>query len=344
MKHLNNSPFKLSNTKEYQVWREQKLKGAQKNKEKPVIKIKKTPPTLLTVLNDSQSVSSINLANTHEEINHELTDTILQECNRDNYCLYSIEDYKQYDAEETRLLVRLFAQSFGLSTLDGNLCVDNDGLTSVCISDHKGQHEYIPYTNKKLNWHTDGYYNLPENTINSMLLHCFRSAKDGGESAFLDHEIAYILLRDENPEWIKALSLETVMTIPENVLDGKVIRPQQSGPVFSITPQGRLHMRFSARQKNIIWKQDNATLDALTFLQNLLHINEDDHQNVGSDYITRHKLKPGEGIISRNILHCRTSFDSSFDSNKKLNEQRLLFRGRYYDELPSDISTLQTVN
>ena len=198
-----------------------------------------------------------------------------------------------------------------------------DSMTAISQSEHQGQHSYIPYSNKALSWHTDGYYNLPKDTIYTMLLHCFNPAKEGGESAFLDHEIAYILMRDENPKWIKALSQGDVLTIPANELHGKVIRQTQTGPVFSLSPHGRLHMRYSARKKNILWKNDGATKDAIAFLDELFKHN--------SKYIVKHKLKAGEGIISRNILHCRSAFSDDASDEKK----RLLFRGRFYDELPT---------
>jgi len=81
-------------------------------------------------------------------------------------------------------------------------------------------------------------------------------------------------------------------------------------------------MRFSARKKNIEWKQTPTTLAAVAFLENLL----------GSDspYILKYTLKAGEGLICRNSLHRRTSFVDYNDADKK----RLLYRGRYYDHLP----------
>lgn len=318
MTNSNKSPFKLSNINEYQQWRDSKLKRAQTNTKKTIINIKMTPPTFLTDLHS-------NAAN----------EAIIAECYRDNYCLYSIEDHETLNIAESRDLVNLLAKDCGVSQFDGNICADNDGLTSICISKHEGQHEYIPYTDKKLNWHTDGYYNLLENTIHSMLLHCFHAAENGGESAFLDHEIVYILLRDQNPDWIRALTQDNVMTIPANILKGKTIRAEQTGPVFSLSPLGQLHMRYSARKKNIIWNQDKDTSEAIDFLQRLLNVNDDVNYNVdnsdieGSEYIVRRTLKAGQGIISRNVLHCR----SSFTDKEQANEKRLLFRGRFHDEL-----------
>ena len=325
MKISSTSPFLLSSTKEYVRWREAKLSQARTSDNNSVINLKRTPPTFLTVSPNNKLNKNV--------FNLYPFDEVLSKCNTDNYCLYYIEDYKQYDIPETKRLISLYANDCGLVKRDNNLCSDSDNLTSISRTTHQGQHEYIPYTNKKLNWHTDGYYNPPENTIYSMLLHCYKAADNGGESAFIDHEIAYLLMRDENPAWVDALSQSNVMTIPENILNGKIIRAEQSGPVFSITPQGRLHMRYSARQKNIEWTQNRHTLDAIDFLHDLL--------NSDSKYIIRHKLKAGEGIISRNILHCRSSFSDNesthFDSIAD-SQQRLLFRGRFYDELLSSVT------
>ncbi|WP_246539982.1 TauD/TfdA family dioxygenase [sulfur-oxidizing endosymbiont of Gigantopelta aegis] len=101
----------------------------------------------------------------------------------------------------------------------------------------------FPIAKKSINWHTDGYYNRLSEQIYSMVLHCVRPAAEGGENQLWDPEIIYILLRDENPQYIKALMAEDAMTIPKNVLEGKLVRPDRSGPVFMITEAGRLHMR-----------------------------------------------------------------------------------------------------
>jgi len=135
----------------------------------------------------------------------------------------------------------------------------------------------------------------------------------------LDHDIAYILLKDENPAYIDALCHPNAMTIPANILNGETIRPEQTGPVFSYTDDGRIHMRYSARLRNIIWREDETTQQAATFLRKVW---ESD-----SPYILSYKLNAGEGLISNNVLHARTTFNDYDDANKK----RLLFRGRYFD-------------
>ena len=90
---------------------------------------------------------------------------------------------------------RLGAQ-FGLASLDRNWLADDDGVSRVTVTGEAGRGEYIPYTNRPIRWHTDGYYNPPERRIRAMVLHCVAAAAEGGVNALLDHEIAYLLLRD----------------------------------------------------------------------------------------------------------------------------------------------------
>jgi hypothetical protein len=303
-------PFDLNNTNAYEQWRERKLESAQTY-------IKKTPPHFLPIFKNGQ-------APTKDELNE-----ILRQCAINSFCLYRIKDTTENKGETDNSTKKAnileLAKQLGVSRLDSNICADQDSLTSITQTSHEGQHDYIPYSNKRLSWHTDGYYNPPARRINTMLLHCAQPAKEGGESLFMDHEIAYILLRDENPDYIEALMQPNAMTIPANILDGKVIREAQTGPVFLLNSQGQLHMRYSARKRNIEWQQNSPTLEALEFLDSLL--------NSDSDYIIKHTLNAGEGIICRNILHCRTAFDDYEEAQKK----RLLFRGRYYDELAISI-------
>ena len=101
---------------------------------------------------------------------------------------------------EDKAPVRQLGQQLGLERLDDNLCSDDDSITSLKVVGKSREGEYIPYTNKRLNWHTDGYYNRPDRQIRGVILHCVQPAAAGGESALMDHEIAYIQLRDENPD------------------------------------------------------------------------------------------------------------------------------------------------
>jgi len=295
------SPFNLQNITQYQEWRKGKFDNA--------INFNSANIDFLIDIKDTSQLTSLEKK------------TILDSCKQNSMCLYRITQ----ETQNTKNSIHELAQQIGLNDLDSNICADNDSLTSITKTEHKGQHEYIPYSNKRLSWHTDGYYNKDDKQIHSMLLHCARPAKDGGESFLMDHEIAYILLRDENPDFIKALMQADAMTIPANILDGKVIREAQSGPVFSIDKQEQLHMRYSARKRNIEWKQSTPILEAVEYLDNLL--------DSDTPFIGKYMLKAGEGLICRNILHRRSSFEDYNETDKK----RLLYRGRYFDCLPLSI-------
>ena len=150
------------------------------------------------------------------------------------------------------------AQQFGLFRPDDNRGAD-DGITALRVVEDEWRGEYIPYTNRSIHWHTDGYYNTLDNQINALFLHCVTPAASGGENALLDHEIIYIRLRQENPDYIRALMQPDVMMIPANINKaGEVIRPDRYGPVFSVSDAGDLHMRYTARTRSIVWKQRGA--------------------------------------------------------------------------------------
>lgn len=291
---MEKSPFNINELNTYQQWRKKKLAAYPLSME-----------ALLTLIDEPESPSATELAR------------IQHICRQHNMALYR---FRQGDLRSKRHVHQL-GNAVGLFRLDNNLCADEDSLTSLHVTTHTGQHDYIPYTDKKLSWHTDGYYNLPEAQIHGMVLHCAQPAKEGGESWLMDHDIAYILLRDANPAYITALMHPQAFTIPANILNGEVIRPEQSGPVFSVMPAGNLHMRYSARQRNVIWHDDPITREAADFLLNLWQQD--------SPYKIRYTLQAGEGLVCNNILHCRTAFVDSDEPEQK----RLLYRGRYFDRV-----------
>lgn len=223
------------------------------------------------------------------------------------------------DLNNNKAVVHTLAQQLGLKTLDANWCADADSLSAIEVTHHRGQHDYIPYTNKALSWHTDGYYNAPERQIRGMLLHCVRPGLSGGENSFMDPEMAYLLLAEANPAYIEALQHPEALTIPANILNGAVIRPAQTGPVFSFDSSGHLHMRYSARQKNIQWRNEAMTQAAAEFLLNLWQ--------QSSPYIIRYRFQAGEGVLCNNVLHNRSAFQDTVTAG----ETRLLYRGRYLE-------------
>ena len=65
---------------------------------------------------------------------------------------------------------------------------------------------------------------------------------------------------------------QDVMMIPANInKEGEVIRPDRYGPVFSISLAGDLHMRYTARTRSIVWKEDPLVQEAVALLHDYLH-------------------------------------------------------------------------
>jgi alpha-ketoglutarate-dependent taurine dioxygenase len=226
---------------------------------------------------------------------------------------------------------RLLGKQFGLDHLDANWLAGEDGISEIKVFDTGTRQHYIPYTDRPIKWHTDGYYNPPERTIKAMVLHCVHDAANGGENKLMDHEMAYLLLRDQEPLYVKALMQTDAMTIPERVDETEGVRHAQSGPVFSLDATGNLHMRYTARTRSIVWKQDAMTLAAVDALERLL--SSDTH-------IFTTRLQPGMGLLCNNVLHDRSGFIDN-DPNKP---PRLLYRARYLDRVtPTNSEKLGTV-
>jgi alpha-ketoglutarate-dependent taurine dioxygenase len=220
---------------------------------------------------------------------------------------------------EDTLIPRLLGRQFGLEHLDANWLAGEDGVSAISVSGNGTRQHYIPYTDRPIKWHTDGYYNPPERQIRGMVLHCVRPATSGGNNRLMDHEMAYLLLRDTDPEHVRALMQPDAMLIPERVDETDGVRPAQSGPVFSVDKGGNLHMRYTARTRSIVWKQDAATLAAVAALENLL--------SSASPHIHHARLDPGMGLLCNNVLHDRAAFTDDAA------HPRLLYRARYLDRI-----------
>lgn len=220
-------------------------------------------------------------------------------------------------ANPDKARVRGLGRRFGLERLDQHLCTDSDAISALEIADDTLHAGYIPYSNRPIAWHTDGYYNGASEQIRGLILHCVRPAREGGANRLLDHEMAYLLLRERDPGYIAALQHPAVMCIPPNVVDGVEIRGETCGPVFSVDPAGRLHMRYTARSRNIAWRDDADTRAAVAALSEIL---------AGpSPYHFETTLQSGQGLICNNVLHTRSGFEPD--------SPRLLYRARYFDRI-----------
>jgi alpha-ketoglutarate-dependent taurine dioxygenase len=217
-------------------------------------------------------------------------------------------------------LARRLGERLGLARLHANPLADEDGISSLEVAPEKSARGYIPYSNRRLLWHTDGYYNPPAQRIRAFLLHCVRPAAAGGENRLLDPEIAYLLLRDADPRYVEALSAPDAMTIPANEEDPAAQRAAQTGPVFS-DEGGVLHMRYTARTRSVEWRPDEVTQAAVQRLREIL--------DSDSPYVFRLRLEGGQGLVCNNVLHDRSEFTDA------PGEGRLVYRARYVDRVAS---------
>ncbi len=288
------SPFDLDNQSLYEDWRQLKLADYPTSLEDLVIELK-----------DPRNLTDVEKA------------ALLTRIRKTNMAVYVSATGDDPD----RNIPLMLAAQMGVSELNHNWLADADGLTSLTVVDEGTRQHYIPYSNRQIKWHTDGYYNTELEQIQTLNLHCVCPAAQGGENQLMDHEVAYIHLRDENPDYIQALMTPDAMTIPARIDEGGTTgRREEPGPVFSIAPEsGNLHMRYTIRERNVIWKDDALTTQALECLEALL---ESDHPA-----IFRGRLEPGMGLISNNVLHDRSGFTDD-DTHK-----RLIYRARYFDRL-----------
>ena len=251
------------------------------------------------------------------DLEHRATAAIRSSCRRANMAIYSCHE----NAADPAAILALAAH-FGLHRIDHHLCASDDGVAELAVASAGARADYVPYSDRSLSWHTDGYYNDESSRVRAVILHCVQDATTGGETAALDPEIVYIRLRDANPAFITALEHPECMTIPANVGNRGEIRPAVCGPVFSYdAADGALHMRYSARKKNIRWRDDPTTTAARKYLSALL-VDE-------SGPVLRFRLQPGQGLISNNVLHNRTAFEDG------PSRKRLLYRVRFFDRLNS---------
>jgi alpha-ketoglutarate-dependent taurine dioxygenase len=287
------SPFNPDNDEAYLAWRDHKLEDY------PI-----SLDQLIVEIGDPRRLTESEFEALHSR------------CRKANMAIYVGNTGSDPDPE----IPLTISRRFGVSGLNHNWLADDTGLTSLRVVNDGTRQSYIPYTNRAIKWHTDGYYNSAEKQIHSLMLHCVQNAATGGENALMDHEVAYILLRDRNPDYIRALMRPDVMSIPPRMDEnGEVARQTETGPVFSIMPSGDLHMRYTMRGRNIEWADDALTRAARDCLQEIL--------DSELPYLYRGRLEPGMGLIGNNVLHDRSAF------NDDDTHERHLYRARYFQRL-----------
>jgi hypothetical protein len=222
-------------------------------------------------------------------------------------------------ARMDRTVLAAFTRQLGLGKPDQNLLAANDGLSEVEVKNEGHFSQYIPYTNRSLNWHSDGYYLTGDRIIRTMLLHCMSPAAKGGSLEAIDHRVLYHLLAERDVRFPQALSRRDAMTIPAHH-DHGAAREDSTGPVFFVEGN-TLRMRYTARQHNVRWAADVLFQDALSTLKELF----ENHP----DLRYRRRLAEGEGILCANVPHRRDAFEDGDKSQSK----RLMYRGRFTESL-----------
>jgi alpha-ketoglutarate-dependent taurine dioxygenase len=291
------SVFDLGDDAAYRRWRDAKLRRQPR-----------TVDELIVEVADPRALSAAE------------NDALLDRIARANMAIY-----RSPVTAADKALPRQLGAQLGLHRLDANWLADEDGISPIAIDTERGDAgggggAYIPYTNRALNWHTDGYYHPTQRRIHAMILHCVRAAGAGGDNLLMDHELAYIAVREAEPRWVGALMADDAMGIQARLGSAGVERVAQAGPVFSVDPRSAaLHMRYTARTRSIEWKHDVLTLEAAAFLRELL-----DGDASGCFGL---KLQPGMGLVGHNVLHARRAFadDPAMP--------RLLYRARYLDRV-----------
>ena len=226
--------------------------------------------------------------------------------------------------------LKALGTQLGLDRTDHNFCADGDDVSSVQVSDQGDRPRYIPYSDRPLGWHTDGYYNGSQarRAIRSFILHCVTPAPAGGENSLLDPDVVFLLLSEIDPSLPEILADPSTFTIPADAGQPVDKNTDRTGPVFSIDPaSGALHMRYTARRRNIRWNPDPGIRDAARCLKEVI--------DNASGFTVNHKLESGQGIICNNVLHSR----SGFVNGNSASSQRLLYRVRYHDRIPGTLAS-----
>ena len=156
MRQQNNPHFGLQNCSKYARWRDRKLNGYPRDLEELVVEI--ANPAALTA------------------VEHE---ALLSRIRKTNMAIYACRSSEIMD----KTLIRDLAGQFRLKRLDHNICADEDAITTLKVEADAMQRAYIPYTNRPIAWHTDGYYNDIDHQILGLILHCVQPAVKGGRQS-----------------------------------------------------------------------------------------------------------------------------------------------------------------
>ena len=202
-----------------------------------------------------------------------------------------------------------FASEMGLERRDLTRGADRRGIASIRVARSPRGPEMIPLTARALNWHTDGYYKAPGQSVRAVVMHCAAPAASGGENALLDPDLVYAAMHEQDPAFVEALAHPCAMTIPEHEADGVLVRPTRIGPVFRfLDDPPYLHMRYTMRTRSIRWRSTPAIARAIAALEAAIASLSAHHVQV--------RFEAGEGVICNNALHRRAAFVDGEDSHR----------------------------
>ena len=147
------APFDLDNEADYTAWREQKLLAYPTSIEELIVEVK-----------DPRQLTSAEYEAIHTR------------CRKTNMAIYA----GPTGSDPDKAIPKSLGKQFGLTELDCNMGADDDGVTALKVVEGEWRGGYIPYTNRLIHWHTDGYYNTPAQQIRALQLHCVAPAAIGG--------------------------------------------------------------------------------------------------------------------------------------------------------------------
>lgn len=287
--HGADSPFLLENEQAYQGWRALKLER----------RARLDPLHCFALDGEGRLPSSAR-------------DAVSEQLGAFNFVLFAADPENFGKAAFARL-----NRQFGLTQPDANPGADDDRVTALRVveaGDSRAQ--YIPYTNRAMNWHTDGYYNPPERRINAFTLYCVHPAARGGGNFLFDHEMMYLLIRDHSPGLLEVLMQDDLMCIPANLDGRRVLRAEETGPVFALQENSAsLNMRYTSRPHNVVWKSDYRSQRALNLVREIL---------LDGAALIELQLEAGQGMLCNNILHGRHAFQ-----DEATQPARLVWRARF---------------
>jgi len=243
---------------------------------------------------------------------------LAQLCSNAHQYGFALYEFMHHDNDELRAsrqaAVQLY-KNLGLTQPDTGIISAEDNLSLLENSNDEKQRRFVPYSNRTMNWHTDGYYNAPTEAINCFCLHCLRPAQQGGELSLMDDHLLLIALYEKEPAAVALLAHPEAMMLPSSQDEYGHSRPDRWVAVFAASPVNGLQTRFTTRQRNITWRDEETKQAALTAIQ----VIEDQ-----SSWHATVRLGSGQGVVTRNILHRRSAFeDNAPDTNRQM------LRGRY---------------